>query len=340
MKIGYNIFVKVFATFITILFVAVSVNCGMAPKDKAVSILKKGISDKSDVIKVNAARALIETGDNQGYEIIYRILQTGNSDAIVSALGVLVILKDINYSPVLVQLSQHEDPLVRTEAYHLISLSGNTEYRTVLLKGANDRISRVRRYAYQGLVNFKDKNVISPGLKDSDPIVRIIAAKSLGLLGEKEVTNFIKKEMDPKNPNPEVWAYAVLALAELGDTLSIPYIKELLFDTPWDLRIAAAEALLILKDNSGVEVLKSGLQSGDPFVRVKSVEVMAHHPHADFYELLTTACRDEYINVSIGAINALVNYHKKESLKLFEDLLDAPNPLVKIAAASAYLRTL
>ncbi len=331
---------KDFAIFIIVLSVTGVVNCGMAPKDKAVSILKKGISDRSDVIKINAAQALVETGDNQGYEVIYRILQEGNKDAIVSALGALCILKDRNYSPVLVKLSENAEPLIRTEAYHLISLSSDNGYQPVLLKGTDDRIARVRRYAYQGLANFRDKKPIIPGLKDNDPIVRINAAKSLGLLGEEQARNFIKKEMDPKNPNPEVWAQAVLALAELGDTSLIPYIKELLTDTPWDLRIAAAEALLMLKDNSGIEILKDGLQSGDPFVRVKSVEVMIRYPYADFYELLKQASRDEYINVSIGAVNALISYRKKENLKLFEDLLDAPNPLVRVVAASAYLRSL
>ncbi len=324
----------------TILLLTSIIGCGVNPREKALTILNEGLKDRSEVIQINAAKALIETGNRDGYEILYKMLQNGNSDAIVASLGALYTLKEQTYSPVIAKLSSHSEPLVRTEAFHLIALSRDTNYKNILINGANDRIARVRRYAYQGLVNFKDARLIMDGLKDSDPLVRISAAKSLGMLGNAQAKDFIKMEMDPKNPNPEIWASAVLSLGELGDTSAIPYIKELLTDTPWDLRIASAEALLMLKNNSGVEILKSGIQSPDPFIRVKAVEVMGRFQLPDFYELLKQATKDEYINVSISAINALAKYQKKENLKLFEQLLSAPNPLVRIAAASAYLRNL
>ncbi|MGB9720655.1 MAG: HEAT repeat domain-containing protein [bacterium] len=324
--------------FVCLFFIWIS--CGMPPKDKALSILKESANDKSDIIRINAARALVETGERQGYDIIYKVLQDGNKDAVVAALGALYSLKERTYSPVIARLSKDSEPLVRTEAFHLISLSSDTGYHKILIEGANDRIARVRRYAYQGLANFKDETNIIKGLRDTDPLVRISAAKSLGLLGNAQAKDLIKKEMDPKNPNPEIWAQSVIALAELNDTLSISYIKELLTDTPWDLRVAAAEALLILRDTTGIEILKVGLQSPDPFVRVKVVEVMARYPISDFYESLKQASKDEYINVSISAINALTKYQEKENQKLFEGLLSAPNPLVRINVASAYLRSL
>ncbi|MEO0205693.1 MAG: HEAT repeat domain-containing protein [candidate division WOR-3 bacterium] len=328
------------AEYLFVSLLVMLISCGMAPKDKAISILKQGVSDKSEIIRINAAQAIVETGDRQAYDVIYKILQEGNKDAIVAALGALHSLKERTYSPVIAKLSKDSEPLVRTEAFHLITLSSDTGYYRILLEGTNDRIARVRRYAYQGLANFKDEPNLIKGLRDNDPLVRISAAKSLGLLGNDKAKDLIKKEMDPKNPNPEVWAQSVLALAELKDTLSIPYVKELLTDTPWDLRVAAAEALIMLKDNSGIEILKTGIQSPDPFVRVKVVEVMARYPVSDFYELLKQASKDEYINVSISAISALTKYQKKENQKLFEGLLSAPNPLVRIKAASAYLRSL
>ncbi|MEO0096455.1 MAG: HEAT repeat domain-containing protein [candidate division WOR-3 bacterium] len=331
---------KSYARDIILLVFVYLISCGMPPKDKALSILRDGIKDKSEVIQVNAAKVMIEIGDKQGYEVIYNILQNGSNDAKVSALGALYSLKERVYSPVIAKLCTDSEPLVRTEAYHLISLSTDTGYYKILVQGTKDRIARVRRYAYQGLANFKDIQNINQGLRDIDPLVRISAARSIGLSGRPEAKDFIKKEMDPKNPNVEIWAQAVLALGELKDTSSIQYIKDLLTDTPWDLKIAAAEALLMLKDDSGVDVLKSGLQSPDPFVRVKVVEIMERYPLPEFYDLLKEACRDEYINVSIGAINALLKYQKKENLKLFENLLKAPNPLVRIASAGAYLRSL
>ncbi len=325
---------------IFLLLLGFFISCGMPPKDKALSILKDGVKDKSEVIQVNAAKTMIEIGDKKGYEVIYNILQNGSNDAKVSALGALYSLKERVYSPVIAKLCTDSEPIVRTEAYHLIALSSDTGYYKILIQGTNDRIAKIRRYAYQGLANFKDIQNIIRGLRDVDPLVRISAAKSLGLLGKNEAKDFIKKEMDPKNPNVEIWAQAVLALGELRDTSSIQYLKDLLTDTPWDLKIAAVEALLTLKDNSGVDVLKAGLQSPDPFVRIKVVEVMERFPLPEFYDLLKEACKDEYINVSIGAINTLLKYQRKENKKIFENLLKAPNPLVRITSAGAYLRSL
>ncbi len=316
------------------------ISCGVPPKERALTILREGIKDKSEIVQVNAAKALIEVGDKEGYEVIYKILKSESKDARVAALVALYSLKENQFSPLILKLTGDSDPLVKAEAYHLITLSNDTAYYQVLLQGINDRIARIRRYSYQGLGNFRDIKNIVGGLRDPDPLVRIIAAKTLGLLGNKEAKNFIKNEMDYKNPNIEIWSQALLALGELKDTSAIPYIKELFTDTPYELRIAAAEALLLLNDKTGVEVLISALQSPDPFVRTRAVETIEKFPLPDFYEPLKEACRDEYINVSISAINALVKYQKKENLKLFAELLSASNPLVRIAAASAYLRSL
>lgn len=314
------------------------ISCGMPPRDKAKEILRKGLEDKSAVVGVNAAKGLAEIGDEKGYEFLYKTLNSDNKEAIVAALSALLELKEKRISPIVIKLSSSEDPLIRAESYRLIATFSDTVCYSILIYGTKDRVARIRRYAYQGLTNFKDLKTITKGLKDPDPIVRINASRSLGLLGDKIAKDFIRKEMDPKNPNLDVWSQAVIALGEICDTSATSYIKELLFDTPWDLRISAAQALLSLNNPDGIEILKNGIQSPDPFVRVKSIEVMRKFPIQEFYELIKKACADEYINVSINAIEALKLYHKKEDLKLFEKLMSAQNPLVKIAAATAYLK--
>uniref|UniRef100_A0A7C4TAA5 HEAT repeat domain-containing protein n=1 Tax=candidate division WOR-3 bacterium TaxID=2052148 RepID=A0A7C4TAA5_UNCW3 len=334
----YKIFKDVYDNFVIIIILFIS--CGMPPKERALKTLKDGLQDKTSAVRVMAAKGLAEVGDEKGYEFLYETLKTGNRDEIVSALGALYELSERRFSPIFRTLSKSEEPLVRTEVYRLIATINDTACYKILIDGTKDRIAKVRRYAYQGLANFKNRMAIIPGLKDIDPLVRLSSARSLGLIGEIQARDLIRKEMDPKNPNVEVWAQAVIALAEIEDTSAITYIKELLTDTPWDLRIASAQALLMLNNTEGVEVLKNGLASPDPFIRVKASEAMKKFPIAEFYELLKKATKDEYINVSINAIEALKSYHKKETLEIFEKLLSAPNPLVKIAAATAYLKGL
>ncbi len=317
-------------------FLLLFLTCGTPPRERALQILNSGIKDSSVVIRVNAAKGLKEIGDSRGIEVLYKILQGEDEDGIIAALNALYDLQEKRFSLLVVNLIKDANPLVRTEAYRVVARLSQPEVKQILINGTRDHIVSIRRIAYQGLAQFNDEKVIRAGLSDPDPLVRIESARSLGLCGENGMGNFIKKEL--KLMNPEVWSRGVICLAELKDTSSLGFIKKLLFDTPWDLKLSACEALLMLNNDSGNEILKQALKSDDPFVRIKAVEILKRYPLPEFFEPLKQATQDEYINVSIGAIDDLRHYHKKELKKLFVQLLDAPNPLVRIAAAVAYLK--
>jgi len=312
--------------------------CGMAPKEKAQTILRDGLKDQSVIIRLNAARGLQETGDAEGLKIIYEILRGGDKDGIVAALEVLDDIGEKTASPSLLALCRSDNPLIRTEAYGLVSRSADQTVYDVLVKGTDDKIGKVRKFSYQGLENFRDTVLLSKGLRDIDHSVRIACAVALGRLGAKGMENFIKTELN-KNKTSEFWVDGCGALADLGDTTSIRFLQELLTDMPWDIRTAAAEALFNFHKRNGAGTVKEGLKTNDPFIRVKCVEIIQQYNLPEFYDILKPATEDVYINVSIAAIRALAAYKKKESAPIFEKLMAAPNPLVKIAAATAYLQT-
>lgn len=311
--------------------------CGLPPKEKALTILRDGIKDKSAIIRLNAARGLKETGDAEGLKIIFEILKGGDKDAVGSALDVLYEIGEKGVSASILALCRSENPLIRTEAFRLVSRSTDQSGREVLIKGIDDKIGKVRKYAYLGLINFQEKDLIQRGLRDTDQSVRLNCAMALGKLGEKGMENLIKLELN-KNMSSEFLVEGCEALAGLGDTTVIQFFKELLVDMPWDIRIAAADALLKFKKRDGIAVVKEGLKSNDPFIRVKCVEIIRRYNLPEFYDLLKSALDDMYINVSIAALRAMAAYKKKESAPFFEKMMAAPNPLVKIAAAAAYLQ--
>jgi len=313
-------------------------NCGTPPRQKALAVLEEGLKDESAVIRVNAAKACKEIGDARGIETLYETLNSDDKNGVVAALAALYDLGEKTYSPIVVKLTSDRDPLIRSEAYRLMSLIDDERCHDVFIKGIQDKIAKIRRFSYLGLEKFKDKKNIRRGLSDLDPLVRITSAMVLGRIGEKDMENFIRRELTIP-PNINVWKHGVLALAQLGDTSAVSFIKDLLVDTPWELRVVAAEALLLLNNKDGVEVLKQALDSGDPFVRVKAVQVLKDNRIPEGDELLRAAAEDEYINVSIVAIEALARRRAKENRELFIKLMSAPNPLVKIAAAGAYLRS-
>jgi HEAT repeat protein len=320
-----------------LLIILIFFACGVPPKEKALTILRDGIKDQSAIIRLNAARGLKETGDAEGLKVIYEILKSGDKDAVGTALDVLYEIGEKGLSPSILALCRSENPLIRTEAYRLVSRSTDQAGREALIKGTEDKIGKVRKYAYLGLMNFQENDLIHRGLRDTDQSVRLNCAMALGKLGEKGMENVIKAELN-KNMSAEFLVEGCEALAGLGDTTVIPFFKELLVDMPWDIRIAAADALLKFKKRDGVAVIKEGLKSNDPFVRVKCVDIIRRYPQADFYDLLKPCLEDMYINVSIGALRAMAAYKKKESAPFFEKMMAAPNPLVRIAAATAYLQ--
>jgi len=311
--------------------------CGVAPRQKAMKILQEGVKDKSVIVRINAAKGLAQIGDTQGVKILYEILGTNQRDAVVASLSALNDFGLLTLSPIVAQLAQSNDPLIRTEVYRLIVHINDVACRNILIKGIDDKIAKIRRLSYLGLEKFNEKNIIRDGLWDIDPLVRIYVAKTLANLGEKEMANFIRREL--QSADIEIWKQGIIALAEIDDTSAIPLIKGLFKDTPWELRIEAAEALLIFNDLQGLGVLKEGLHAQDPFIRIEAVRVFKEHQVPEAFLLLKEVVRDEYINVSIGAIEALAQYPSEDSKKLFIEMMDAPNNLIKIAAATAYLRS-
>jgi HEAT repeat protein len=309
--------------------------CGLPPAQQAQKILNDGINDESAVIRVNAAKGLHQAGDVRGIKILYEVLRSEDKNGIVAALAALYDLEETSYSPVIIELTQNKDPLVRAEAYRLVSIMDDESCRDILIKGTQDKIAKIRRFSYLGLEKFHEKTLIRRGLQDVDVLVKITAAQALHNLGEPDLENLVRRQLQIFNL--EIWKQGLKALAEMGDTSAIDFIKESLYDAPWELRLAAAEALLIMNNNEGVPILKEALETGDPFIRVNVVQILKKYRLNQGPALLKIAVKDEYINVSVVAIEALAKYRQKDTRAIFTDLMKAPNPLVKIAAAAAYL---
>lgn len=323
---------RIVLPFVYLFFV---LSCGLSPRQKAMKILQDSIEDESAIIRVHAAQALRHIQDERGTAVLYEILEGEDTDGIVAALGALYDIGDETLSVAVMRLAEHNDPSIRSEAYRLIGSSKHEKAREILLRGRDDKIAKIRRISYLGLEKFKQRADIQKGLHDIDPIVRIAAASILARLGEEGMSRFIKDELKPGRP--DVWIYGIVALAETGDTATFTLASGLLRDAPLEWRIAAAEALLVLDNDGGIDVLKQGLSSNDPFVRIQVVEILKKYHVPALFESLKEATRDEYVNVSTGAIEALAKHYSKKSLTLFRELMDVPNTRIKIAAASAYL---
>lgn len=322
---------KIFSLIFLLLLACVS------NESKARSILEKGFNDQSPYVRVSAATALMRLGDVRGKDLLVEMASLDETELQVSALNALYKAGYREVESVMIGLCSDPSKAVRQAAYRIIASSGEEEARTILLQGINDEFSGVREIAYSCLGAFQEMDVLLQGLRDPDPLVRISVARTLGESETEGMADFIREEL--KKSQPDVWGKGIIALAQLSDTASIELFRRLLKEGTEDLKINAAEALLFLNDDSGAQILMSSLESNDPFVRIAAVEVLLRHNVPDSYDELRAAVHDEYMNVAVLAVEALAKHDAANQKRLFAELLDASSILLRVNAASAFLRS-
>lgn len=311
------------------------IGCSLSPQARARKILEQGLEDPSIVVRVNAAVGL--NGETAG-KVLTEIFIGGNNEAKVAVLSAIRENTAFLSESLITNACRSTNPAVREAAYQLVFDDGFESKRELLLQGIEDELVSVRTLSYSALAAFGEREVLQEGMRDREPRVRIASAKALAELGRPGMAEFIRDEL--KKSTPDLIGTGIVAMAQLGDTASIPLFKALLRESAGELRIDAAEALLILGDETGIEALNNGLRSRDPFVRIHTTEVLTRHRVEETLPHLEAAARDEFVNVATQALKALVKHEPTAYQDLFTELMDARNPLLRITAAKAYLRSL
>ena len=296
-----------------------------------------GLVDASPIVRVNAAKAFMNLGDTRGRELLIKTVGQDDQELQVNALNALYDAGYAELTPEVLKSCSSDNQTVREAAYQIVAASMDIGAKAILVKGLNDQYARVREVAYVGLAKFGVLDTMLQGLRDPEPQVRIAVARVLGKLGNEGMVDFIEEEL--KKFRPDLLGRGIIAIAELRDTARAGLFKRLLQEGTEEIRVDAAEALLILEDESGVQTLLRSLKSEDPFVRIRSAEVLTRHDVPASYEQLKNATRDEYVNVAVQAVEALARHDGVNQKEHFVRLMDASNPILRISAAAACLRS-
>jgi HEAT repeat protein len=319
-----------FLLFIALLLIC----CGVSPDARAKMILIRGLNDESSVVRISAA---VGMKGEEAEAVLLDLLVNGGVEEKAAALRAISQNHVPFPEPLIARECSSANPAVREAAYGVVYEMDFPGVRDLLIEGTQDETVAVRALSYSGLKRFNEAKLLEHGMHDSDARVRVAAAEALGALGRPGMPEFIEEEL--KKSTPELLGTGIIAIAHLGDTAWIPLFKALLREGAGDLRIDAAEALLILGDDSGVEALENGLHSNDPFVRILAAGVLTRHDLPETYPALAAATHDDFINVAVQAVKALSVHVPRQYRELFLELMDAQNPLVRIAGATAYLRS-
>ncbi|UCD20377.1 MAG: hypothetical protein JSU64_04355 [candidate division WOR-3 bacterium] len=314
-------------------------SCALSPQERAKRIIDEGLRDEVKAVRIEAARGLRLLDPERSVDVLLGAVEDGEPEVKAAALLALIpyTRTSPHLQPVIVRMCTSENPSVRVAAYRNVAAGIDTVREDLLKRGVNDESPRVRQVAYAGLAEYGDDGVLQAGFQDVDPLVRITVAKALSEMGRVGMYEYIKEEL--KRLAPESLGPGIIMLAQAGDTSARSLLKALLRESTGELRVDVAEALLILDDEAGVSALAKAIQSRDPFVRIRAVDVLMKYDIPELYDYLIAAARDEYINVAIKAIEALSEHHAGNHRELFVEIMGAQNALLRVAAAAAYLRS-
>jgi HEAT repeat protein len=158
-------------------------------RDRAIDIVRKGLTDQSDLIKSYAIEVVATTGRGELIPMVTPLLK---SDSVSVRFTAAIAIGDTKYSP------------------------GEFAVRRLLNdKDENTKIAAA--YAMTKLGNRDFDSLIENALMSKDQTVRANAALLLGKLGDKKNVELLYSTLRDSNSSDRVKFQAVEAIAMLGD---------------------------------------------------------------------------------------------------------------------------
>lgn len=223
------------------------------------------------------------------------------SASVSQSLGVMFSLRDLKAFDLLARLDRSASPSEEVRLIQELGRSASMLSQAELLEYLHSPRFEVRMEALLALETMPQLSVkiIRPLIKDVEThtfTTAYVAARILGKNGSLEAIPVLRKAMEAEDYMLQ--GTAMMALARIGDTDSIPLIESILMRSQNPrVKISAAYALEMLHSASSLPVLASSLRQDDPpaFVSDEIVLAMASIMGImnDFYPLYTAFIEDE-----------------------------------------------
>jgi len=234
------------------------------------------------------------------------------------------------------RLAAASDPAVRSRALELLAAAGDDNALAQLnaissgAEGGFNSDSILARRGDATALQRLARRVKDGGRRDvSDAIDALRDA------GAKDAAGVILTALEPMRPLPTKMA-AARALAELGNTDSVPRLRESLKDPDPPVRVMAAAALARLGDDAGAEIVRRFENSPVGDLRLLAVEATAAgNPTGPWVGVATAVLQDPDPLVKLRAATLLLQ-HAADPHAAGETLHQAlgdSNPAMRYAAA-------
>ena len=272
----------------------------------------------------------------------------------------------------------HESGLIALRQFALLVLQrGLKEHdlfeqcyaASALAEGGENQSLQMLANTFQTNPDLSVKMAVADGLGEDGDRLAVAILEHLYYHGEmldrRFIINALSSATDPsaigvlsdaaRQHDPTLRAAALKGLGRLGNHDALPLLKLALVKGQVFDRVTAAEALLLLGDNSGVPMLRATLNDhSEGNARAMAAVALGYTHDADSLAMLRQALVDQNIDVRLGAAAALTHYNdpagvaylrgaihdedqvtRRHAAQLFDDMaFDAAHPILVEALSS------
>jgi HEAT repeat protein len=329
----------------------------------AVEPLIAVLTDKDEIVRRFAAKALGEIADARAVEPLIASLKDGDKIARANAAWALGKAGDARAVEPLIAALKDSNEVVRKNARAALIKAGPPAVEP-LVAALEDKYPLLRQNAALALCQLPDPRAVEPlivALKDSQEVVRQNAAEALVKIGAAAVEPLIAALRDEVRDTRKA---AAEALAKIGDTRAVEPLFVALEDKDCDIRKSAAEGLEKLgwqpgKDETGatywvakgnwdecaaigapaVETLVAVLQNASLTVRKNAAEALGKIGDARAVEPLIAALEDTNVSIRDCAAEALGKIVHAQGTETLTAALQNASPKVRKNAAGALAKS-
>jgi len=310
-----------------------------APPPEAVAPLRQVFEKRSGTLKLQAALALADGGDEEALGWVRELGQAQGDTLSDDALRVLAQHGSADLvGPILKRRTQSDQIGVRNEAYAVLGSIGEPWATQMLVEGLSHEFGEERAQAVTSLGQTGDPAVAAQleKLVGFQGLV-LPTIEALGRLGNPSSVKVLERMA--KHEQPLVRAYAGPALCRLGvEEPCAKAVEPLLEEGDPLVRRELAEQLAGVDAPAAFDWLGRLAHDEDVEVRAEAVRsLLARNPASaePIAPLLLELATDPDYRVSTLALGGLARFGGEESLAELEPLLENENPYVALAAARA-----
>jgi len=304
--------------------------------------LRALFSSKGGVVKIEAAAALAELGDEASLEWLRENVMDGSGAPSPRVIRYLASAGDEDsIRPVLEKALASEQQEERDQVYRLLGEIGTPWAVELTLARFDKEKNEGRREAIAALGRAGDESHAARIQKFTNTQGLVfVTLEALGEIGNAKSVPAVRKML--AHDEKAVKIYAAVALWKLGEAADVKKVLDELFvDPDWEVRLRLAERLATVSDPQALGMLATLAEDEEPKVRMEALRALSRRAaEVGLEPTLVARLEDPAYDVKALALDTLASVGSPGIVDTIVPLMDDENPYVAISAANAVIEIL